>query len=411
MHVLLIHQAFAAINEPGGTRHHEMALHLAERGHSVTIIASPVSYLTGKSSTPGSSNLDRNRITILRPPVYSALHRSFVHRVLNFLSFMVASFWSGLKVKNVDLVWGTSPPIFQGATAWALARIKRVPFLFEVRDLWPAFAISVGVLKNKGLIWASEILERFLYRSADQLVVNSPGFIEYVKARGGKQVELIPNGADVKMFHPDEGGMVFRDENHLGRKFIALYAGAHGMSNDLDVVLDAAEYLKEIEDLAIVLLGDGKEKANLQQRAVEMGLRNLHFIPAVPKFQMSDALAAADLCIAILKPVEMYKKVYPNKVFDYMAAGRPVVLAIDGVIRDVVESAQAGLIVPPGDARALAWAIRDYYQDRPKGKLHGQSGRRYIEEHYERSVLAERMLTTMEKTLAAWGKKDPGNVI
>jgi len=399
MHILLIHQAFAAIDEPGGTRHHELALHMAGKGHRVTIIASPVSYLTGKSVGNDRNGTGHELIKIIRPPVYAALHRSFFHRVINFLSFMLSSFWCGWKVKNVDLVWGTSPPIFQGVTAWLLARLKGVPFLFEVRDLWPSFAVAVGVLRNRILIKASQGLERFLYRNADQLVVNSPAFIKHVTSRGANAVALVPNGADVQMFHLEDDGSDFRLKYGLEGKFIALYAGAHGMSNDLDVVLDAAEYLRDVKDLVIVLVGDGKEKPRLQQRSREMGLKNVNFIPPVPKNQMPETLAAADVCLAILKPIALYKTVYPNKVFDYMAAGKPVVLAIDGVIREVIESAQAGMAVPPGSAESLASAIR-YYKENPQtGRIQGQNGRRYLEVHFDRTILADQMLEIMVNTI------------
>ena len=165
MHILLIHQAFAALDEPGGTRHHELARYLVEKGHRLTIIASPVSYLTGSSRIsriPWVQRQEEEGLTLLRTYTYAALHRSFVHRIFSFLSFMVSSFTVGLTVSKVDVVWGTSPPIFQGATAWALARLKGAPFLFEVRDLWPEFAVAVPVLDNHLLIRISERLERFL---------------------------------------------------------------------------------------------------------------------------------------------------------------------------------------------------------------------------------------------------------
>ncbi len=168
----------------------------------------------------------------------------------------------------------------------------------------------------------SEWLERFLYRRADRVMVNSPGFIAHVTSRGAKRVELIPNGADPSMFDPSNNGADFRRANHLEDKFVALYAGAHGMSNDLNVVLDAAKLLMDEKKIQIVLLGDGKEKPALQARAAQMGLSNVSFVSSVPKSEMPNALAAADACIAILKPLEEYKTTYPNKVFDYMAAGR-----------------------------------------------------------------------------------------
>jgi len=400
VHVLLIHQAFTALDEPGGTRHYELARCLAQRGQRVTIIASPISYLTGKAdlTSPTSvrshegghqAGVEEDGLRILHAYTYSALHKSFVHRVFSFFSFMVSSFATGLKVKNVDLIWGTSPPIFQGMTAWALARIKHAPFLFEVRDLWPAFAIGVGVLHNPLLIRLSEWLERFLYRHADLVLVNSPGFIDHVRSHGAKRVELVPNGADPGMFDPLADGARFRAAHGLQDKFVVVYAGAHGMSNDLGVVLDAANLLYDRPEVAIVFLGDGKDKPQLQARAAKSGLKNVVFIPPIPKTDMGEALAAADACIAILKPIPLYATVYPNKVFDYMAAGRPVLLAIDGVIRKVIEENQAGLYVEPGNPLALAEAIRILADDPKKRRTMGTNGRRTVERDFDRAKLAE----------------------
>jgi glycosyltransferase involved in cell wall biosynthesis len=415
MHILLIHQAFAALDEAGGTRHHELALSLVERGHCVTVITSPVSYLSGTQR--GKSHwVEKERddagITILRTYTYAALHRSFGHRVFSFLSFMVSSFWVGLSVREVDLVWGTSPPIFQGITAWVLARLKRVPFLFEVRDLWPAFAIAIGVLRNPLLIWGSLWLETFLYRRADRVVVNSPGYIEHVKAHGARRVELIPNGADPAMFDPCSNGAAFRQENGLDGKFLVVYAGAHGISNDLGIILQAALQLKDEAGICFALVGDGKEKPTLQSQAQQMGLENLIFLPPVPKREMSQVLAAADACIAILKPLELYKTTYPNKVFDYMAAGRPVVLAIDGVIRQVIEEAGAGIPVGPGNPSSLAQAVlrlaADHVQGGNLGSKMGLAGRVYIEKHFSRAKSAEKLSLMLEEMGRENGRKNSG---
>ena len=395
MHILIIHQAFASINEPGGTRHHEFARLLASRGHKVTVIASPISYITGSHTHQANSDLEG--VTILRAVVYDAHHKSFVHRVIAFFSFMLSSFWIGLGVKNVDLVWGTSPPIFQGVTAWALARIKGVKFLFEVRDLWPQFAIAVGVLKNPILIFLTEWLERFLYRRADRVMVNSPGFLQPVISRGAKRVELIPNGADPSMFDPTDNGAIFRQSNGLNDKFIALYAGAHGMSNDLQIILESASLLADTKNIHIVLLGAGKEKPALLAQAKEMNLRNVTFLPSVPKTEMASALAGADACIAILKPLEEYKTTYPNKVFDYMAAGRPVVLAIDGVIREVVESVGCGVFATPGNAIELANAIRKLAANSEQSHAMGLRGRKYLEENFSRAVIGNKLVKLLEE--------------
>ena len=233
-------------------------------------------------------------------------------------------------------------------------------------------------------------------------MVNSPGFVTHIKNLGARQVELIPNGADPAMFNPANRGVEFRKSHRLGDKFIALYAGAHGMSNDLEVVLNAAQRLKgdpAATNIQIVLLGDGKEKPGLQRKAQEIGLTNVTFLPSIPKQEMPAALAAADACIAILKPLDEYKTTYPNKVFDYMAAGRPVVLAIDGVIRKVVEDGECGIFVEPGDATALANAILKFAWNPMTSRGMGLNGRRYLEENFSRDQIAKRLINLFEELI------------
>ncbi len=399
MKILLIHQAFAALDEPGGTRHVELCNYLAQNGNIVHIITSPVSYLTGKDQDRlGIETLQvgTGQIKIQRVNIYREFHRSFVHRTISFISFMFASFWAGLQVGDVDIVWGTSPPLFQVVTAWLIARIKKAPFLFEVRDLWPAFAIQVGVLKNPILIRLSEWLERMLIKHADCVVVNSPGFIEHVQERGAKRVECIPNGADPQLFDPMKNGGQLRDHYALKGKFVVLYAGAHGISNDLGTVLNAANLLKEERDIRVVLVGDGKEKAALIQQANQMGLSNVLFLDSVKKIEMPEMLAMADACLAILKPIPLYGTVYPNKVFDYMAAGRPVILAMEGVIKELVRQEQAGLAVTPGNAHEIAQAILTLKAHPELGKSMGMNGRRLIETQFNRQIIAQQFLQVLQ---------------
>ena len=338
-------------------------------------------------------------MTIITCYTYPALHKSFFHRLINFISFMVSSTLAGLGVDHVDLVWGTSPPIFQGVTAWFLARLKRVPFLFEVRDLWPEFAISVGVLKNNLIIRASEWLERFLYSHADHVMVNSPGYIDHVKQHGAKQVSLLPNGADPDMFPQDNNGEHFRQRYQLEQKFLVSYAGAHGVSNDLGIVLETANLLRQFDDIQFIFMGDGKDKPALQQQAQEMQLNNVTFLPTLPKMEMAEALAASNACIAILKPIESFTKTYPNKVFDYMAAGRPVILAIDGVIRKVVEDANAGIPVSPGSAKELAEAVKYLSSNPERAWQMGASGREYLIKNFNRQDLANQLAGILEMML------------
>ncbi len=403
MHILLIHQAFASLDEAGGTRHYELARVLIAHGHRVTVITGTVSYLSGQAERPASVQ-EEDGLTIRRVPLYSAYHRSFFHRLISFFSFTWNAFWAGLRIREVDVVWGTSPPIFQGVSAWALARLKRARFLFEVRDLWPRFAVAMGVIRNPLLIATAEGLERFLYRQADQVVVNSPGFLDHVQSRGARRVALIPNGADPLLFEVHAPAEDLRRLYHLENKTVVLYAGAHGPANDLQVVLEAARQL-ENEPIHFLLVGDGKDKPRLQQLAAAWGLKNVTFLPPIPKRKMPAILRAADIGLAILKPLEEYKTTYPNKVFDYMAAGLPILLVIDGVIRQVVETAECGLFVPPGDAQALAKAAKTLATDESQRRQMGERGRAYLEAHFSRRVLGEQLCQLLE-TMSAPGKHE-----
>jgi len=199
------------------------------------------------------------------------------------------------------------------------------------------------------------------------------------------------------MFDPNDDGAAFRQTNKLNDKFVVLYAGAHGMSNDLNIILESADLVADAKNIHMVLLGDGKEKPALLAQAKEMNLTNVTFLPSVPKTEMASVLAGADACIAILKPLEEYKTTYPNKVFDYMAAGRPVVLAIDGVIREVVEAAGCGIFAAPGNARELAEAIRELAADVEKGRAMGLKGRKYLEENFSRAVIGNKLVDLLEE--------------
>jgi glycosyltransferase involved in cell wall biosynthesis len=402
MHVLLIHQHFATLADGGGTRHFELGRALAEAGHRVTVVAGTVSYLTGElvPSFQGGCTVARPLpgMEIRRGRAYRAIHRSFVARAGSFASFMTSSFWAGLTVPRVDVVFGTSPPLLQGLSGLAVARLKRVPFVFEVRDLWPDFAIAAGVLRHRSLIAGLRRVERLLYDHADHLIVNSPGFVAHLRARGVPEAKLdvIPNGVDVAMFHPARQGSAIREGHRLGGKFVCVYAGAHGAANDLETLLGAAERLRGYPDIVFLLVGDGMERGRLIRLAREHALGNVVFVAAQPKNRMPDILAAADVCIAILQWTPMFATTYPNKVFDYMAAGRPTVLAIDGVIRNVIEAAEGGLFVPGANPDALAAAVLTYYRNPELRVRHGANARRYVTAHFDRTLQANRLKTVLE---------------
>jgi glycosyltransferase involved in cell wall biosynthesis len=232
-----------------------------------------------------------------------------------------------------------------------------------------------------------------------------------VENRGARSIDIIPNGVDITMFNPNDNGETFRRNHNLGDKILAVYAGAHGMSNDLGVVLEAAEHLQENPRVTFVFLGDGKEKSNLMATAKANNLNNVCFLPPVPKVEIPSALAAADICVAILKPIEAYKTTYPNKVFDYMAAGRAVVLAIDGEIREVLEKAGAGVVVRPGDSKALADAVRKLADEPEQRQRMGMAGHDYVKRNFDRSSLARKLHLVMERMVVGSSSNDRKNRI
>ncbi|MFN7986164.1 MAG: glycosyltransferase family 4 protein [Thermoanaerobaculia bacterium] len=400
MHVLLIHQAFAGPNEPGGTRHWELASRALGKGHRFTVVASDASYLTGRAAEAGEENATPG-LRIVRVRTLRTLHRSFAWRVAAFLGFMVTSTVRALAVRKVDLVFGTSPPIFQAVSAWLASALKRVPFVLEIRDLWPEFAVDMGVLTNPALVRLARWLEAFLYARADLLVVNSPAYRDYLLRRGipGAKVRFVPNGVDASMFDPAARGEGLRREWGCDGKSVALYAGAIGPANDIPTLLGAAEMLKDEPGIAFVLVGDGKDRPKLEEAARAKGLANVRFAGTLPKRRMPEALAACDVGVAILKDIPMFRTTYPNKVFDYMAAGRPTVLAIDGVIRAVVEEADGGTFVPPGNAAALAQAVKAMAADPARRASMGASARAFVESHFNRDDQAELFVRSLEEAL------------
>jgi lipopolysaccharide/colanic/teichoic acid biosynthesis glycosyltransferase len=409
----LIHQAFASPSDGGGTRHYEFAQRILRRGHVFTVVASDLSYLSGAPVTErrglcAEQNVDGLRV--LRAYAYPSLHRSFAWRVFSFFTFVGSSLLTALRAGPADLVIGTSPPIFQAVSAWAVAFVRRRPFLIEIRDLWPEFAIDMGVLTNPLLIGVSRKLECFLYACATHILVNSPAYREYLLAHDVPplKITLVPNGVDPAMFDPGSRGVAIRQRFGLEGKFVVSYAGAIGMANDLATLLRAAGRLRERQDIAFVIAGDGKERPCLEEEAARLGLKNVIFTGRLSKAEVAQVLAASDVCVAILKDIPMFRTTYPNKVFDYMAAGRPTLLAIDGVIRKVIEESGSGIFVSPGDGAALADSIVELAANPFEVRSMGLRARKYVTEHFNRNQQAEEFLGLCEDLVQQWNQAPNG---
>lgn len=389
MKILLLNQAFVSPEEPGHTRHFEMAKFLQSRGHELVIIASDLNYQTGQRTVARKGLFAEQNfegVRVLRSYIYPALHRSYFWRIVSFFSFMFSSVWTALQVRDVDLVMGTTPPIFQAVSAWFVAWMRRKPFLLEVRDLWPEFGVSMGVLKNPVVIALARWLEKFLYVRATHLLVNSPAYREYMIAKGvpERKVTYIAYGTDVDMFNPQVDGSSIRGELGLQDKFVVLYAGALGQANDIDTILRAAQRLNSQDKINFMLFGDGKERARLQSEAARMKLSNVIFAGVRAKKEMPRVVASADVCLAILQDIPMFRTTYPNKVFDYMASGRATVLVIDGVSRQLIETSNGGVFVQPGDDEMLAKKILELSKDPKHVQQMGRNARGYLVKHLDR---------------------------
>ncbi len=391
MKILLINQSFVSPEEPGHTRHFEMAQYLRKHGHELVIVGSDINYQTGRQTTKRRrifENVEQNidGVRILRAYVYPSLHRSYFWRIVSFFSFMFSSVWTALQVRDVDLVMGTTPPIFQAVSSWVDALVRRRPFLLEVRDLWPEFGIGMGVLRNPIIIAMSRWLENFLYARATHILVNSPAYRKYLLEKGipERKVTFIPYGTDVEMFNPDVDGTALRRKLGVDEKFVVLYAGALGAANDIYTILRAADRLRQEPNIQFVLFGDGKERVNIEEEVRRRDLRNVLLAGVYPKREMPFVLASSNVCLAILQNIPMFRTTYPNKVFDYMAAGRATILVIDGVIREVIETSQGGVFVEPGDDQLLAKTVLELSNDPERVRQMGENARKYLVQHLDR---------------------------
>lgn len=400
MKILIVHQNFVDHKHPGGTRHLDIAKCLVNKGHEVTIVASTVDYLSG-NQIDGPKVEMHEGVKIVRAYALPTVQKSILWRLVSYLSFIPSSLVEAFRHGKADVVLGTTPPIFQLPATWLVSLFRRAPFVLEVLDLWPEFAIGMGVLKNRFVIWMARKVEWFFYRRGRQLVGNSPAYRDYLIEGGipSDRVTFIPMGVDLSLFDPESRGEKMRARFGLGDKFVVTYAGAHGISNDLDTILDAATRTKDDHEIHYLFVGGGNERSRLEAKACELGLTNVTFGGTVPKDEVGDVLAASNACCALLKDIPQYKTPFPNKVFDYMAAGRPVLLGIDGVIREVVEAAEAGIFFHPGKGGELAEAVRKMKNDPQLVRSMKAAGREYVRQHYDIALQADRFEEVFEKAI------------
>jgi glycosyltransferase involved in cell wall biosynthesis len=319
-----------------------------------------------------------------------------------FFGFTVSACSAALRIAEADVVIGTSPPLVVIFPAWFLARLRRAPLVFEIRDLWPENAITTGVLRRDSAL--AKLLfgiERWACRTADLVNVLTPAFREDLIARGlaaDDKIVFVPNGADPGLFRPGPRANAVRERYGWGDRFVVLYAGAHGRANAVDQLLDAAFLLRDRPDILIATVGDGTERARLADEAKARGLDNVMFCGPQPKEDMPAFINACDVGAAVLQNNPTFRTVYPNKVFDYMACERPTLLAIDGVARRLVcDEARAGVFAEPEDAASIAAAIRQLAADPAGCAEMGRRGRAWVLSNATRDALAARYLGILER--------------
>ncbi len=409
MRILLVHQYFLEPDDPGGSRFNEMTKVWAKQGHEITVLCGMLNYVTGRQHQKyrgkwvHTSNYHRN-IKVIRSYVSERYNTNFHGRFWAYFSFVISSVYTGLFKTNgkYDVILTTSPPLFLGLTACLLKVVKRAPLLFEVRDLWPESAIETEVLTNKWIIRWSYWFERFIYKTAHKINVLTPAYTENLikkKHIDPSKIIMIPNGADflitdqlLEQFDPDE----LKNSLGLSNAFVVIYVGAHGIANDLIQLVEVAEILKDTS-VHILLLGDGMQKSMLVEETKKRMLCNIQFIDPVPKSEVFKYILMSDIGVAVLRKTETFKTIYSNKTFDYMACRKPVVAAIDGVTRKLIEQAQCGSFAEPENPADLADKIKAYINKPALVKDQGNNGYNYAKAHFDRKVLAEKYLDCLKE--------------
>jgi len=333
----------------------------------------------------------RDGYRVLRTWLYATPNEGMARKTAGHLSFMVSSMLLGARASGpADVVVVSSPTFFAIGSGWLLARLKRARLVVEVRDLWPAIFTELGVLTNRRVIRLLERLELAAYAAADTVIVVSDGFRSNLIERGvpAAKVHTIRNGVDPKEFVPHlKPDPKLRARLGAGQQdCLVLYAGTHGISQGLTHIADAAAELQH-QPIRFAFVGEGADKERVRQRVAELGLTNVTMLPGVPHEQVPALLAAADICLVSLRDVPLFSSFIPSKMFEYLAAGRPVVAALAGEAAQILREAGAS-VVPPGDGTALAAAIRTLAADPDRRLAMACQGRCYVEKYFDRGTLA-----------------------
>lgn len=403
MKILFLSDNFPPEGNAPATRLYEHAIRWVRAGHEVTVITCAPNFPEGKLFAGYRNRLHQveviEGIRVVRVWTYITANEGFLKRTLDYISFMVSGFIAGLFEKRPDVVVATSPQFFCAIGGWALSRFKRRPYVFELRDLWPASITAVGAMRKNLVIRALERIEMFLYRQADAIISVTESFREELASRGipREKIHVVINGVDLERYQPRARDEQLEAEFNLQGKFVAGYMGTHGMAHALPKVLEAAEGLRHRKDIAFFFAGAGAERAKVEAIVAERGLDNVRLIPRQPKERMPALWSICDLSLVPLRDTPVFSTVIPSKIFESMGMGVPILMSLpEGEATGIIRRSGAGVCVPPEDPQAMAEAIC-LLADDPQTMADLRQTAFRVAPDYSRQTQADRMVSLLEK--------------
>lgn len=407
MHILFLTDNFPPeVNAPA-SRTFEHCRIWAEAGHKVTVITCAPNFPRGKVFDGYKNKLwqteEMDGIRVIRVWSYITANEGFLKRILDYVSFMPSSVLAALFVSKPDLVIGTSPQFFTACAAYTVGLLKRIPFVFELRDIWPESIKAVGAMKDSLIIRLLEKIELFLYRKARLIVSVTHSFKDILIRRGvaGDKIEVITNGVDAARFFQSDKDLELVKQYQLDGQFVAGYVGTHGMAHHLETILEAAAIAQANGDkIKFILLGNGARKAELVKLADDMQLQNVIFIDSVPKAEVPRYWSLLDVSIIHLKKMELFTSVIPSKLFECMAMGIPVLHGVAGESANIVKDNEAGLVFEPEDAQTLYQYLLKLKND-PRLYQNFKTNGLAAAQKYDRTHLANQFLGLLAKLAQA----------
>jgi colanic acid biosynthesis glycosyl transferase WcaI len=406
--ILYVSQYFPPEMGAPAARAAELSRHWARMGHEVTVLTGFPNHPTGVVPEDWRSRLHGmhytetvNGVRVVRTWLWPLPNRKPHERIRNYASFCISAAVSGLALPKPEVVIATSPQLLVALSGWWLAWWKRVPFVFEVRDLWPESLAAVGAGSEGTLLHRTlGAIAGFLYRRADRIVVVTPAFKDHLIRHWNvpaTKISVVENGVETDLFRLDPAAMEVRKQLKLEDRFLICYIGTMGNAHGLETVIAAAEELQTVLPRALFLLiGEGAEKERIVELSAGRGLSNMQFLSQQPRERIPAYISAADLCLVMLKKTELFKTVIPTKLLEYMACERPVIVAVDGQARQIVEEAGAGIFVEPENSKDLVRAILNLAKNPEHRRKMGANGRQYIVSKLSREKTARDYIAVLE---------------